>query len=91
MANIAKVRDEADIVKACLNEEFKAKINTLTTCEINEVVSILERTGINKDEVIALKAEIIRATNKNQVITRVLETPGALCEQMKDVVSKIKR
>jgi len=78
-------------VKARLNEEFKAKVNSLTTFEIDEIVSTLERTGINRNEVIALKAEITQSTNKNQVIARVLETPSALCEQLKSIVNKIKR
>ena len=91
MADITKVRAKADIVKARLNEEFKAKVNSLTTFEIDEIVSTLERTGINRNEVIALKAEITQSTNKNQVIARVLETPSALCEQQKSIVNKIKR
>lgn len=91
MADITKVRAKADIVKARLNEEFKAKVNSLTTFEIDEIVSTLERTGINWNEVIALKAEITQSTNKNQVIARVLETPSALCEQLKSIVNKIKR
>lgn len=78
-------------MKARLNEEFKAKVNSLTTFEIDEIVSTLERTGINRNEVIALKAEITQSTNKNQVIARVLETPSALCEQLKSIVNKIKR
>lgn len=78
-------------MKARLNEEFKAKVNSLTTFEIDEIVSKLERTGINRNEVIALKAEITQSTNKNQVIARVLETPSALCEQLKSIVNKIKR
>ena len=44
MADITKVRAKADIVKARLNEEFKAKVNSLTTFEIDEIVSTLERT-----------------------------------------------
>lgn len=91
MADITKVRAKADIVKARLNEEFKAKVNSLTTFEIDEIVSTLERIGINRNEVIALKAEITQSTNKNQVIARVLETPSALCEQLKSIVNKIKR
>ena len=91
MADITKVRAKADFVKARLNEEFKAKVNSLTTFEIDEIVSTLERTGINRNEVIALKAEITQSTNKNQVIARVLETPSALCEQLKSIVNKIKR
>ena len=91
MADITKVRAKADIVKARLNEEFKAKVNSLTTFEIDEIVSTLERTGIIRNEVIALKAEITQSTNKNQVIARVLETPSALCEQLKSIVNKIKR
>lgn len=91
MADITKVRAKADIVKARLNEEFKAKVNSLTTFEIDEIVSTLERTGINRNEVIALKAEITQSTNKNQVIARVLGTPSALCEQLKSIVNKIKR
>lgn len=91
MADITKVRAKAYIVKARLNEEFKAKVNSLTTFEIDEIVSTLERTGINRNEVISLKAEITQSTNKNQVIARVLETPSALCEQLKSIVNKIKR
>ena len=78
-------------MKARLNEELEVKGNSLTTFEIDEIVSTLERTGINRNEVIALKAEITQSTNKNQALARVLETPSALCEQLKSIVNKIKR
>ncbi|MCD7795505.1 MAG: hypothetical protein LUC96_06535 [Alistipes sp.] len=91
MADITKVRAEANMVKECLDKEFQKRINSLTTFEINELVSILEKTGINRDEVSALKTEIMQATNKNQTIARILDTPGALCEQVKDIVNKIKQ
>jgi hypothetical protein len=31
-----------------------------------------------------------QATNKNEVITRVLSTPSALCEQIKGIIRKLK-
>lgn len=91
MADITRVRAEADIVKARLNEEFKQKIARLTTVDIDEIIRMLVCTGINREEVAALKREVEAATNKNQVIARVLTTPGALCEQLKGVIAKIIR
>lgn len=91
MADITKVRAEANMVKERLDKEFQEKINALTTFEIDELVSILEKTGVNRDEVIALKTEIKEATNKNRAIARILEIPGALREQVKGIINKIKR
>lgn len=91
MANITKVRTAANTVKAELNEKLKADIASLTSTNIDEIISILERTGVNHSEVMQLKAEIARSTNKNQVIGRVLDAPGVLCEQMKNIIGKIKK
>lgn len=89
MADITKVRAAADVVKAQLNEKLKTDIAALTSANIDEVVSLLEKTGINLVEVENLKAEIAHSTNKNQVIARVLNTPGVLCEQVKSIIGKI--
>lgn len=89
MADITKVRAEADVVKARLNEEFKQKIARLTTVDIDEIIRMLVRTEINSEQVAALKCEVEMATNKNQIIARVLSTPGTLCEQLKGVIAKI--
>ena len=89
MADITKVRAAADVVKAQLNEKLKTDIAALTSADIDEAVSLLEKTGINPVEVENLKAEIARSTNKNQTIARVLDTPGALCEQVKSIIGKI--
>lgn len=91
MADITKVRAAADMVKAELNEKLKTEIASLTSANIDEIVSLLERTGVNYNEVQQLKAEIARSTNKNQVIARVLDAPGVLCEQLKSIISKIKK
>lgn len=91
MADITKVRAVADVVKAELNEKLRTEIASLTSANIDEIVSILERTGINRSEVQQLKAEIDRSTNKNQVIVRVLNAPGVLCEQVKSIIGKIKK
>lgn len=89
MADIAKVRAAADVVKAQLNEKLKTDIAALTSADINEVVSLLDKTGVNRAEVQNLKAEITRSTNKNQTIARVLNTPGVLCDQVKSIIGKI--
>ncbi|MDE5945402.1 MAG: hypothetical protein K2G93_07455 [Rikenella sp.] len=89
MADITKVRAAADVVKAQLNEKLKKDIAALTSADIDEVVSLLEKTGINRAEVQNLKAKITRSTNKNQTIARVLDTPGVLCEQVKSIIGKI--
>lgn len=91
MADITKVRAAANMVKAELNEKWKTEIASLTSANINEIVSILERTGVNHCEVQQLKAEIARSTNKNQVIARVFDAPGVLCEQIKSIIGKIKK
>ena len=91
MADITKLRAAADMVQARLNEKMKTEIEALTSADINEVVSLLENTGINRAEVQNLKAEIARATNKNQVIVRLLDAPGVLCEQVKSIIGKIKK
>lgn len=91
MADITKVRAEADMIKAELSEKFKQKVDRLTTAEINDIISMLEMSGVNKEQVNALKAEIAQATNKNRVMARVMSIPGALCEQVKGMLNKIKR
>ena len=91
MADITRVRAEASIVKERLNEEFRQKIARLTSAQIDDIIMMLERTGVNPQQVSALKAEIQRSTNKNATIARVLETPGVLCEQLKSVIGKIVR
>lgn len=91
MADITKVRAEADKVKAELNERFRQKVDCLTSAEINDIISTLEKSGVNREQVNALKAEIAQATDKNRVIARVISTPGALCEQVKGIINKIKR
>ena len=89
MADIAKVRAAADVVKARLNEKMKTNIAALTSADIDDVVSLLEKTGVNRAEVQNLKTEITRSTNKNQTIARVLDTPGVLCDQVKSIIGKI--
>lgn len=91
MADITKVRAEADKVKAELNERFKQKVDRLTSAEINDIISTLEKSGVNREQVNALKAEIAQTTDKNKVIARVISAPGALCEQVKGIINKIKR
>lgn len=91
MADITKVRAAADMVKAQLNEKLKADIASLTSTDINEVISFLEKTGVNREEVQNLKSEIARSTNKNQTIARVLDAPGVLCEQVKSIIGKIRK
>ena len=61
-----------------------------TRIKNQDILSILEKTGINSVEVQKLKAEVDQATNKNEIITRVLSTPSALCEQIKGIIRKIK-
>lgn len=91
MADITKVRAEADMIKAELSEKFKQRVDRLTTAEINDIISMLEMSGVNEEQVNALKAEIAQATNKNRVMARVISIPGALCEQVKGMLNKIKR
>lgn len=91
MADIAKVRAAADVVKARLNENLKTDIAALTSADINEIVLLLEKNGVNRVEVQNLKAEIARSTNKNQTIARVLDAPGVLCEQVKSIIGKIRK
>lgn len=90
MADISKVRAEADIVKARLNAEFKEKVAALTASEITGIIDTLEKTGVNPVEVSALKLKVEQATNKNQTLVRVLDTPGAICEQVKNILRKIR-
>ena len=85
MADITKVKEAATRIKNQLNEDLKPQIEALTDVDIQDILSILEKTGINSVEVQKLKA-----TNKNEIITRVLSTPSALCEQIKGIIRKIK-
>lgn len=91
MADISKVRAEADRVKARLNDEFKQKIARLTNTEISKIISTLENSGINRAQVAALKNEIEKSTHKNQTIARVIDAPGVLCEQLKGLINKMAR
>lgn len=77
------------MVKADLNKKWKKCIESLTSTDIDKIISLLEATGVNRSEVPQLKAEIARSVNKNQVIARVLDAPGVLCEQLKGVIGKI--
>lgn len=90
MADISKVRAEATKIKSQLNEELKSQIDALTVSDIQEIILTLEKTGVNTSEVQELKVEVAKATNKNEVITRVLSTPSAICEQIKNIIQKIK-
>ncbi len=91
MPDITKVREEAIRIKNQLNEELKPQIEALTDADIQEITSILKKTGVNPVEVQKLMDEIDQATNKNEVLSRVLSTPSALCEQIKNIVRKIQR
>ena len=91
MADITKVRAAADMVKARLNEKMKTEIEALTSADINEVVSLLENTGINRGEVQNLKAKTARGQIKNKLIVRRLDAPGVICEKVKRVSGKIKK
>lgn len=90
MADITKVKEAATRIKNQLNEDLKPQIEALTDVDIQDILSILEKTGINSVEVQKLKAEVDQATNKNEIITRVLSTPSALCEQIKGIIRKLK-
>lgn len=90
MADITNVRTEAAKIKNQLNEELKPQIDALTASDIQEIISALEKTGINPVDVQRLKAEVDQASNKNEVITRVLSAPSVLCEQIKNIIQKIK-
>ena len=90
MADITKVKEAEKKKKNQLNEDLKPQIEALTDVDIQEILSILEETGINAIEVQKLKAEVDQATNKNEVITRVLSIPSALCEQIKGIIRKLK-
>lgn len=91
MADITQVRAAADRAKADLNEKLKEQIASLTSAEIKRIIDTLEIEGINPEEVQQLKAEIACSTNRNQILTRVLEAPGALCEQLKNIIGKLKK
>lgn len=91
MADITKVRAEADKVKAELNERLRQKVDRLTSAEISDIISTLEKSVVNREQVNVLKVDIAQATDKNKVIARVISTPGALCEQVKRIINKIKR
>ena len=90
MADITKVKEAATRIKNQLNEDLKPQIEALTDVDIQEILSILEKTGINAIEVQKLKAEVDQATNKNEVFNRVLSAPGVLCEQTKGIIRRIK-
>ena len=90
MADITKVKEAATKIKNQLNEDLKPQIEALTDVDIQEILSILEKTGINDVEVQKLKAEFDQATNKNEVFNRVLSIPGVLCEEIKGIIRKIK-
>lgn len=88
MADITKVKEAAIKIKNQLNEDLKPQIEALTDVDIQEILSILEKTGINAIEVQKLKAEVDQATNKNEVFNRVLSAPGVLCEQIKGIIRR---
>ena len=90
MADITKVKEAATRIKNQLNEDLKPQIEALTDVDIQEILSILEETGINAIAVQKLKAEVDQATNKNEVFNRVLSAPGVLCEQIKGIIRRIK-
>ena len=90
MADITKVKEAAIKIKNQLNEDLKPQIEALTDVDIHEILSILEKIGINAIEVQKLKAEVDQATNKNEVFNRVLSAPGVLCEQIKGIIRRIK-
>ena len=80
MADITKVKEAATRIKNQLNEDLKPQIEALTDVDIQDILSILEKTGINSVAVQKLKAEV----------PRVLSTPSALCEQIKGIIRKLK-
>lgn len=90
MADITKVRVEATKIKNQLSEELRPKIDALTDSDIQRIISTLETTGVNSTEVQKLKEEVNQSTNRNEVIARVLSTPNVLCEQVKNIIQKIK-
>ena len=51
MADITKVKEAATRIKNQLNEDLKPQIEALTDVDIQDILSILEKTGINSVEV----------------------------------------
>lgn len=90
MADITRLTNASAEAREHLNDRHADKIASLTDMDIAAVMEQLDKASGHAAEYLRLKAEVDKATDKNAVIARLLDVPGRIADQLRDIIARFK-
>lgn len=75
-------------MQTALDQTVKDRLRIMNDADFDAVLEKLEKTSVDKAEIIQLKSVIDQATDKNEALLSVLEKGGALAKTVIDIIKR---